>query len=392
VHLDAAIAATNASLRTRGIRLAIEQRRSSLCLRGTWTNAAGERRQQRLPLGLAATPSGLVEAEGLAVQVAAAIAKGEAPESLVATRRPQKANAVAPPVTVAAAIAAMERDYWATRARTSTSERSWARLRTELNRLPPGAPLTLELLEATVLRKTEPNSRTRKEACMTYARLGRAVSLQGVDGLARLRGRYEPEPRDLLNDSQILQLVEALRPTSWGWCLAVMATYGVRPGEVPSVVPGDDGTAQSLTLKRHHRAPAPRTCFALPAAWIERLQLNRVEIPHGARWTRPEEYDSDRAKRWGESFYRAMRTKPVREALADIGADELDLYGLRHAWARRSIEAGLPLTLCAKAMGHSAATHEQAYHRWIAGGDLRAAQPGLADPPSPARVWRMDCR
>lgn len=376
--MEAAIAATNASLRARGIRLAIEQRRSSLCLRGTWPDASGQRRQQRLPLGLVATPSGLVEAEGLAVLVAAAIGRGEPPASVVAAKRPGKATPSTTSITVAAAIEAMERDYWATRARTSASERSWARLRTELNRLPPGATLTLDLLEATVLRKTEPNSRTRKEACMVFARLGRMVGLQGVEGLSRLRGHYEPEPRELLSDAQILQLMEALRPTPWGWCLCAMAAYGVRPGEVPSVVPNDDGTATVLTLKRHHRAPSPRTCFALPTEWIERLQLHRVEIPHDARWTRPEQYDSDRAKRWGESFYRSMRTKPVQSALQDVGAEELDLYGLRHAWARRSIEKGLPLTLCAKALGHNAATHEQAYHRWISGGDLRAALAALA--------------
>lgn len=376
--LDAVIAATNASLRTRGIRLAIEQRRSALCLRGTWPDATGQRRQQRLPLGLVATAAALVEAEGLAVLVAAAIGRGEAPESVLIARRPEKATASTATITVAQAIEALEGDYWATRARTSASERSWARLRTELNRLPPGATLTLDLLEATILRKTEPDSRTRQEACMVYARLGRIVGLQGVEGLARLRGHYEPEARQLLSDAQILQLMVALRPTPWGWCLAAMAAYGVRPGEVPSVQPGDDGTAQVLTLKRHHRAPAPRTCFALPAEWIERLQLHRVEIPHGARWTRPEQYDSDVAKRWGERFYRAMRTRPVQAALQEVGATELDLYALRHGWARRSIEAGLPLTLCAKAMGHSAATHEQAYHRWISGGDLRAALATLA--------------
>ena len=376
--LDDVIAATNASLRSRGIRLAIERRRSSLCLRGTWPDATGQRRQQRLSLGLVATHGGLVEAEALAVQAVAAISKGEPPELVLIARSLKKATASTTAITVAEAIGALEHDYWSTRSRTSASERSWARLRTELNRLPPGATLTLDLLEATVSRKTKPNSRTRKEACMTYARLGRVVGLLGVENLTRFRGRYEPEPRELLSDGQILQLIEALRPTPWGWCLCAMAVFGVRPGEVPSVVPGDDGTATVLTLKRHHRAPAPRTCFALPAVWIERLQLHRVEIPHGARWMRPEQYDSDRAKRWGESFYRAMRTKPVKAALQVVGAEKLDLYGLRHAWARRSIEAGLPLTLCAKAMGHSAATHEQAYHRWISGGDLRTALAALA--------------
>lgn len=371
--LDAQIAAANASLRSRGIRLAIEQRRSALCLRGTWPDASGRRRQQRLPLGLVATAAGLLEAEGLAVLVAAAIRNGKHPESVLIAKRPEKATASTTAITVADAVKALESDYWATRVRTSASERSWARLCTELNRLPPGATLTLDLLKATVLHKTEPNSRSRKEACMVFARLGRMVGLQGVEGLSRLKGRYQPDPRQLLSDGQILQLMEALRPTSWGWCLCAMAVYGVRPGEIPSLVPSDDGTATVLTLKRKHHAPSPRTCFALPTEWIERLQLHRVEIPHDARWTSPEQYDSDRAKRWGASFYRAMRTKPVQAALQAVGIEKLDLYGLRHAWARRSIEAGLPLTLCAKAMGHSAATHEQAYHRWISGEDLRAA-------------------
>ena len=87
--------------------------------------------------------------------VAAAIAKGEPPESVMAARRPQKANASAASVTVAAAIEALEHDYWATCARTSASERSWARLRTELNRLPPGATLTPELLDTNVVPSTQ---------------------------------------------------------------------------------------------------------------------------------------------------------------------------------------------------------------------------------------------
>lgn len=64
-----------------------------------------------------------------------------------------------------------------------------------------------------------------------------------------------------------------------------------------------------------------------------------------------------------ESWYRAMRRKAEREVLVRLGLPDFGLYGLRHAWARRSIEARLPMTLCAKTMGHSAANHEQRYHR-----------------------------
>ena len=57
--LDLLITATNASLKARGIRLVVEQRKESLCLRGTWTDGAGIRKRQLLPLGIAATPKGV---------------------------------------------------------------------------------------------------------------------------------------------------------------------------------------------------------------------------------------------------------------------------------------------------------------------------------------------
>jgi integrase len=40
-------------------------------------------------------------------------------------------------------------------------------------------------------------------------------------------------------------------------------------------------------------------------------------------------------------------------------------YDLRHAWAIRSMEFGLPLELAAVQMGHSMTVHSRTYHRWI---------------------------
>lgn len=40
-------------------------------------------------------------------------------------------------------------------------------------------------------------------------------------------------------------------------------------------------------------------------------------------------------------------------------------YNLRHAWAVRSLEFGLDLSLAAAQMGHSVRVHSETYHHWI---------------------------
>ncbi|NEQ27482.1 MAG: tyrosine-type recombinase/integrase [Microcoleus sp. SIO2G3] len=40
-------------------------------------------------------------------------------------------------------------------------------------------------------------------------------------------------------------------------------------------------------------------------------------------------------------------------------------YDLRHGWAIRSLEFGMPIELAAQQMGHSIGVHTQTYHRWI---------------------------
>jgi integrase len=48
-------------------------------------------------------------------------------------------------------------------------------------------------------------------------------------------------------------------------------------------------------------------------------------------------------------------------------------YDLRHAWAVRTIHIGLPDTVAARMMGHSAAIHTRTYHHWITRRDQQQA-------------------
>jgi len=365
------IDATNASLKTRGIRLKVEQRRQGLSLRGTWADAQGIRKQRRLPIGINATPAGLLQAETSAVAAWAAITSGTDPAAAIAQPTPEDSTSKTVG-SVEDVIQSFQTDFWSTRARTAAAERTWERIANELQRLPSRVDLTLPLLEATICGRTQPDTRSRLEACKVYKRLALFAGLEGVAQLDRLRGTYEPAERDLPTDEQLIQFLDEVRPTKWGWVMAAAAVYGVRPAEVPSLVFNDDGTATAITLKRHGRKPTLRTCFALPSAWIDRWELQSIQIPNDARWTRPEDYSSDEGRRWVNAWRHGLRGKAVKQAI-DQHLGEFDNVALRHCWAVRSISSGLPVSLCAKAMGHSVAVHEKQYHRWLAASTLQDA-------------------
>ncbi len=377
--LDLLITATNASLKARGIRLVVEQRKESLCLRGTWTDGTGIRKRQRLPLGIAATPKGVTEADAAAAKAWVAITAGVDPINVLTPVVKAGPGGEGPDrSTVAEVVDRFEQDFWSSRARTAAAEQTWQRIRNELQRLPAQAALTIELLEATASAKTEPDTRSRLEACKVYKRLAVFAGIGETTRLDRLRGTYEPEERELPSDEQLIALLDEVRDSKWGWVMCAAATFGVRPAEVPSLELNGDGTASAITLKRHGRKPTLRTCMALPGDWVERWNLQNVDIPGEARWIRPEHYSSDEGRRWVSAWRHGLRTKKNQALLQEHLTEGFDNVTLRHCWAVRSIKAGLPVSLAAKAMGHAIQVHERQYHRWLQATDLREAMARLA--------------
>lgn len=364
----------NSRLRDRGIRLQVEQRRLALVARGTLPEIDGTRKRKRVSLDLPAVKASLNQAELRCIALHEAVQTGTYPQAL-----PWSTSVHAPTshdtrfLSCEEAVTSFTHHYWDTRPRTQASERTWDRIALELRRLPKTAPCTLDRLTQTIRERTTPGTRTRLECCKVYKRLARHLGLPGnLERISDLQGHYEPEARIIPDDTTIVALLDALLSTKWGWCYAAIATFGCRPAEVPSLVIHEDGTAQCLTIKRRNRAPALRTCFALPRAWIDRYDLGTVRIPTETRWTQPEQYASAEGKRFVDAWRHGRRTKELRPIFEEL-LPEFDLYDLRHRWAIRSIEAGKPLTLCARSMGHSAAVHEQTYHRYIQAEDLRRA-------------------
>jgi integrase len=349
------------------VRLTVERLKDSLWLRGTLPELDGSKKRQRVSLGLKATPGGLLEAESRAVALAAAIASGTYPacglpwdrggdeEPLPALLSPVEPVQQQP---VAHWVDRFSESFWLGRVRTSAAERTWARIDTELRRLPRSALMSMELLTA-VASTTKPGSRSRLEACKVFKRLANVADLAGPEQLDALRTPYEPAPRDLPSDEELRIFVEAVRDhPRWGWATAALATYGCRPAEVFSLRPADDGTGRVLTVKRKGKQPTWRTALALPPVWSSDFDLAHIQRPWECR--NPSIYDSSTAKRLVEQWGRWLRRNQ----------QEIRLYDLRHAWAVRSIRLNLNASLAAKCLGHSVSVHHETYHRWIEGVDI----------------------
>lgn len=359
----------NRALRQRGVRYTLERLKDGLWLRGTLPQLDGSKKRQRLSLGLKATPAGLLEAEGRAVSLAAAIASGTYPAcglpwdrgseeepvpALLLASEPEKL------LPVAHWVDRFAESFWLGRVRTSAAERTWARIDTELRRLPRSALLTLDLLVA-VAGTTKPGSRSRLEACKVFKRLAKVADLTGQEQLDALRTPYEPAPRELPSDEELRVFLDAVRDhPRWGWATAALAVYGCRPAEVFSLCPAEDGTGRVLTVKRKGKQPIWRTALALPQAWSSKFDLANIQRP----WEcgKPGSYDSLTAKKLVEQWGRWLRRN----------REDLQLYDLRHAWAVRSIRLNLNASLAAKCLGHSVSVHHETYHRWLEGADVAA--------------------
>ena len=68
--------------------------RGTIGVRGTWTDAAGVRKQRKAGLGCPATPGGLIEAEQISTALHQAISKGIDPTTMVLRAKHQPGQAI----------------------------------------------------------------------------------------------------------------------------------------------------------------------------------------------------------------------------------------------------------------------------------------------------------
>ncbi|HEY9852894.1 MAG TPA: site-specific integrase, partial [Leptolyngbyaceae cyanobacterium] len=129
------------------------------------------------------------------------------------------------------------------------------------------------------------------------------------------------------------------------WCFGMLATYGLRPHEVFHLdwKNFQEGTGVLRVLEGK---TGERRIWPLHPEWVQAWSLLDVKVPSCTGRN-----NKELGQRVSQYFRRqGMEFRP---------------YDLRHAWAIRSMEYGLEVSLAAKQMGHSVAIHIETYHAWL---------------------------
>lgn len=366
------IAAANRRLKVGQLGLQIEQRGQRLSLRGTFPPKPDSDRlhpyQQRLSLGIPATPAGLKQIEQDAKVIAAQLITREfrwSDYQLTAsgTRLSQ--------VSLAEQLEAFEAYFFtqAGRSRQDSSNRStWEKaylpyLRQLLTTHRDRPRLTLpEAILATV-KATRPNTRSRQLCCTALGAFADFLELSLPISLKDFWGNYgtgKTQARTLPSDAEILAILDRIPNPHWRFVYGLMATYGLRNHEVffcdCTAMQAGDREAPIRVLAT--TKTGEHEVWPFHPDWVDRLHLRDGELP-------PVNTDLSQTtlQRIGQQVSLQFRRYDI----------PFKPYDLRHAWAVRTIHVGLPDTVAARMMGHSVAIHTRTYHRWISHRDQAAA-------------------
>lgn len=338
------IAAANARLKAANVKLIIEQSGGKLNLRGTLPSRdGGSSKQQRIPLGITATSDGIKQAESEAHAIRCDLNANRFNwDKFIKVDIPK----ISPKLT-GDWVAAFEEYYFSKRDRNQKSETTWyGDYHQVFKHLPQNQKLTAENLRRVIL-STAPDTKNRKRYCNI---LGTLAKFAGLDCNFRdLSGKYSPKkvtPRDIPNDADIVVWYEKLVNPAWRWVYGVLATYGLRNHEVFRL-DYDLLRKGSEVLSVLDGKTGARRVWAIYPEWFDFFKLSEVLLPD-ANLSRTDAQLGNNV-----THYFSRHNLPFCA------------YDLRHAWAIRSLEFGLDITLAAQQMGHAVKVHSETYHHWI---------------------------
>jgi integrase len=329
---DKLVKAANARLKAGKTGIAIEVKGDRLTLRATLppkpNSAKTKPYQQRIYLSWYANPAGIKHAEAEARQVSSDLALDRFDWT--------RFQDVEAQTEVMPRVDNLIGQFKADKLSQGISDRTWKDDYTEVfDKLPQDAELNPNII-LDLVRNTEPNTRTRRRYCLALSALAKFAKLD-ID-LSQYIGNYSPskvQPRDIPPDESIQQWYLLIPNPVWQWAFGMLATYGIRPGELLAVN-FDDLPILNITGGK----TGDRRVYPIYPEWFEHFSLADIKLLSVS--------NSDQC------------SKQFRRYQVPFSP-----YDLRHAWAIRSMEFGLPIELAAAQMGHSMAVHSQTYHRWI---------------------------
>jgi len=372
VAIDDRINQTNLRLKAAQMGFQIERRGQKLGLRGMLPPRPGSLRlkpsQQRLSLGLPATPAGLKQAEQTVKVIAAQLIQNTFDWRNYADgagwgRLDQ--------LGLTQQIHAFQQHFFTESSRLShpasvktTWESAYIPYLRKLEAIAQANPQLsfIEVLYATV-RATEDHSRSRQICCTTLGAFAAFLKVELPIDLKTFWGNYgasQTQARALPSDELIAATWEAIPNAGWQFVYAVMATYGLRNHEVffcdfSALMQGQpDATIRVLNTTK----TGTHDVWPFYPAWVEHFNLRSIQLP-----TIQTDLTQTTLQRIGQRVTSQFRRYGL----------PFSPYNLRHAWAVRTIHFGLPDTVAARMMGHSVAVHTRTYHQWLTHRDQQQA-------------------
>lgn len=250
--------------------------------------------------------------------------------------------------TIGGWITEFKEDYFNRKQQNFKTETTWkVEYHTVFKTLPIDKTLDAEILKQSILA-TKPDTRTRKRFCLVLGLLAKFANLEfnpsPYSGNYSSRSR---KPRDLPSDELIVKTFNQIEDAKWQWVFGMLATYGLRNHEVFFLdlekLKKGDRVISVLAGKTGSRKVWP-----FHPEWFEQFGLVNIKIP---------DIKLDRKN--------MDIGGTVSQRLRRYDAIPFKVYDLRHAWAVRTLEYGIDISLAAKQMGHSLSSHTDLYHTWI---------------------------
>lgn len=244
---------------------------------------------------------------------------------------------------VSQAVKQFREDYFNVRGETPETVSTWkAEYHSVFSKLPPRKAVTEELLRETILN-TVANSRQRRRFTLSCSVLADFLGIE--HSLRRLVGSYsctKVNPKNIPDDETIARVFFTIPNLSWRFVYGLMAVYGLRNCEAFL----SDFSGFPVVRVGKSKQGDERLVYPLYPEWFELFDLANGSLPKvNGRC------NQDAGSRVTHAFHRY--NIPFTP------------YSLRHAWARRSLEFGMDLTIASEMMGHSVRVHSEIYHAWL---------------------------
>lgn len=345
-QINSAILQSNQRLKALGSKLTILRRKNRLFLRGTLPCKPGQETPEgikRQEISIASADlEGVRVAETKAIEITAQLKSGGFNWEMYGVK-PKSSR----PRTMGDIKADFEKDYWRDRPQTRKKLNTFeTHVLANFKKIPDSDRFTERNIEKWI-RSTEPNSYSRLNLIKLLRQLAKA---EGIE-IKRYPCKPTPQPRILPTDREI-ELTFTLLPDNIAWTFGMIATYGLRTQEA------------FIGIEKHLEF------FTSPDNGFHKFKVDedtktgeRLVFPLHEEWVK--RFDLLNPKRF-PSHAKSYKTKANRlgQLLIKHGFRN-EAYSLRHRYAVRAHELGIPIDDAARWMGHSVEEHVRTYQKYM---------------------------